>query len=464
MRSSVETRHFFSLGSWLTLLAGLLLAVGCRDRQTGAAPRSTRVTPTCEVYRGELERSPAAAPSQPPAASDTIVGTAAGGGVTLQLSADHSQVTSIAFVLHDVAWSKKTETILSQVTMETCELKFDGPFAIGPAGDFSAPAAGLRGRFTAADRATGTLQLVYRYDLAGSPGTTGTHIAGTPDIVLPGGNSIKGTPAIDIPGIPAIQGAHYSVALGEWKWSLTGKTAAELAEESRLVRQNLLRSVRFGQTYWQANPNDERVQYREWHDGNMKLIADLAWTKCTVWGEAQTEKTTRSLIIANAPPLFRDSGSAFAVQPDGTVEKLGDHAFMPVKMPGAETASLFMVNDVDTNGQWIGVDGEKIIERGESEAATQIGTLAYRDIVLATGASAKKVLMTRSAEPGAAWEGEVDAITYRELEGGKAQPVEQLEFRRAKGDDGKEHLLLMARPVKGEGPWTGVRNGKIFHQ
>ncbi|HTQ30388.1 MAG TPA: hypothetical protein VMI53_04190 [Opitutaceae bacterium] len=463
---SAKKKKFVSLRSLLALLAGLLTAgliAACHRHHAEAEPSATPNLPVCDVYHGSLE--PESVPAAATTAPNDVVGSVKGGSLTLRLSSDHRQVTRVELTLKNVAWAKSSEKISTQVTMESSELDYDGPFAIEPSGEFAVPGAGIRGRFASAGwTAEGTLQLVYRYDVAGSAGSPGTHIAGTPDIALPNGGTIKGTPTIDIPGTPAIEAEHYAVELGRWKWSLSGKTSVQLAQESRLIQQNLLRDVRYWQIYWQTNPNDERVQYMEWHDGNMKQIADLAWAKCTVEGQTESVSTSRSLIIPHAPPIFRDSGSIFAVQSDGTAEKLGEYGYMPVKMNGAEETSMLMIKDTNTNGQWIGVDGDKIIARGENEAAVQIGSLAWRDIVLETGVSAKKVLMTKGVEPGAAWEGEVDDVTYRQSEGGKAEPVYKLEYRLVQCEDGKDHLLLMEWPVPGNGPWFGVRDGTVYQR
>jgi hypothetical protein len=386
----------------------------------------------------------------------------AGGRLTLKLSPDRSQVTRVELALRNVNWTQKTETTVTQTNVEGCQLYFDGPFPIAQSGEFSVPASGVSGRFSAPDRASGTLQLVYHEYSAGSPGTPGTYIPGTPAIRMPDGSTTGGTEAINIPGIPAVAGGQYDVKLGTWKWSLSGMTAAEISEESRLVRQNLLRSFRYWTCYW-AGP-DERIEYVFADNGNATKIAETAWFKHTEGDESRSVKTTRSLLVPNAPQIFRDNGSSFAIQSDGSIDKLGDYASQSIKKPGADDQSIFMISDVDTDGKWIGRDGEKIIERHDDDSAVQIGTMEYRDIVLEAGASATKVLMTKGMEPGAAWEGEVNGVTYRQTEGGKPEPVEKLEYRRVKCEDGKDHLLMMAQAVKGSVPWIGVRDGTVYRE
>jgi hypothetical protein len=484
MTLRTETKSILSRRSLLTLLTGLLAAgfiVGCRDREAAAAPSTAPVTPSCALYRGSIEQEAAAtvaapapgvdatkpAPAKPAPdaavkpATDAIVGAMTSGELVLQVSPDHAQLARVEVVLKNVEWTLKTETLLTQTTMETCRLIYNGPFPIAKSGEFSVPEAGLQGRFVSPDRASGTLQLVYHENREGNSGTPGTHIPGTPAIRMPDGSMVGGTPDINIPGIPGIEGAHFTVKLGAWKCSLTGMTAAEVAEEARLVRQNLLRSVRYWMTYW-TGP-DERVQYIQGDDGNMKQVAETAGFERKSGESTNSVMTTRSLLIPNAPRIFRDDGSAFVILPDGTVDRLGDYSTQSIKKPGADEASMFMINDVDTDGKWIGRDGEQVFERNDDETVVQIGKVEYRDIVIGAGPGTTKVIMTKGMEPGAAWEGEVRGVTYREIEGGKPAAFENLEYRSVKCDDGKEHLLLMAQPVKG-GPWVGVRAGRVYRQ
>ncbi len=199
-------------------VAGLLtvFVASCGDRH---------VVPGHEIYRGAIEPAANAGVAAAPAPG-AVKGTVASGRLTLRLSPDRTQVTRIELALSRVGWTKKSGKVVTEVTMETCELDYDGPFAIAPSGRFTAPQAGIRGRFESPDRMSGTLQLAYHYAVGGTPGTPATHIPGTPDINLPDGSVIRGTPDINIPGTPGIEAEGYAVELGSWTWSLDGEAAA----------------------------------------------------------------------------------------------------------------------------------------------------------------------------------------------------------------------------------------------
>lgn len=228
------------------------------------------------------------------------------------------------------------------------------------------------------------------------------------------------------------------------------------------VRENLLRSVRMQERLWQST--GDPIQYCEWYDGSLKMINDISYKKCKVGNNELTEKTIRYLFIPNAPAIFRDGNLDYVLRGDGTAENVGERKWTPVELPGQGKQTVMMWKTCDTAGKWIGLDGEKLYECSNGGAAIQIAEVAYRDIIQENGVKAAKVFMTRLLDKNAAWEGEVENTTYRELDGGRAEAVKKIEYRQVKLDDGREVPLLMARSVKGDAAWIGVRDGKIYRQ
>lgn len=53
---------------------------------------------------------------------------------------------------------------------------------------------------------------------------------------------------------------------------------------------------------------------------------------------------------------------------------------------------------------------------------------------------------------------------YREKTGGRAEPIQKIEYRMVKLDDGRAVPLLMARAIKGDPVWIGVRDGNVYRQ
>ncbi|MBI2837536.1 MAG: hypothetical protein HYX75_04440 [Acidobacteria bacterium] len=260
-----------------------------------------------------------------------------------------------------------------------------------------------------------------------------------------------------LPGSSARQWA--VILLGFIGYSCSGGHVSEDA----LVRENLLRSVRMQERFWQSGTGDP-IQYCEWYDGSLKLINEIAYKRCKMGNGELTPRTIRYLFIPGAPALFRDGSLDFVLLADGTAEQVGERKWTPVEILGEGAQTMMMWKTVDTDGKWIGLDREKLYELGEGGSPVQIAEVAYRDIILENGVKAAKVFMTRSLDKKAAWEGEVESTTYREIEGGRAEAVRKLEYRQVKLDGGREVPMLMALSLKGDGTWIGVRDGTVHRQ